>query len=355
MAGGIGAAERVGVAELHGAAGVGEESRNAGVVRLEDVGIEVEAALVVAAEIGDRPAQGLDVDAPTAAGAVVDEHLREAVEEFVPEAVEASDVADFGDALSVGRVQLRQVGGGIEVEVLPVAGETETGSEVRDGFAHVDAPLLVAVVEQRAGEEIGVFFCEVGGRDHTLRLEPEHHSHAGILRGGGHVGEAVGVDAGICRPVARPGPPVTGVGVVALLAVAIPARVDPEVLVGESLRLERLHAADHLLGGETAPQLVGEQSLADTGARGDMREMAADEATELVGRVFAGGVVHHEDAARAQLLAWLQIEAGLCQPRFDADAVGGVGEFGAPGACPANGDHGAKSALRNLEEWHLAV
>ena len=196
---------------------------------------------------------------------------------------------------------------------------------------------------------------EVGRRHHTLRLEPQHDPHAGVLRRVAHVREALRVDARVRHPVARPGTPVARVGVVALRAVAVPARVDPEVLVGESLRLQRVDAADHLGGGESAPQLVGEKSLADARARRDVREVLAQEAAELVRAVLALRVVHHQDAARAQLLARLQVEPRARDSRLHAHALRAVRELRAPAARPADGDDRALPALRHLEERGLAV
>ena len=149
--------------------------------------------------------------------------------------------------------------------------------------------------------------------------------------------------------------PVAGVGVVALLAVAVPSRVNPQILVGESLRLQRLHAADHLFRGQPAPELVCEQPLARARTRRDVREVPAKEAAELVRAVLALGVVHHQNTARAQPLARLEAEPRPRKPRLDADPVRAVLEPGPPAARPADRDDCALSPLRHLEERRLLV
>ena len=264
-------------------------------------------------------------------------------------------MADLRDALAILSVVVLHDHAGIHVKVLPVAGEVEPSREVRQEVAHVVPPLLVAVVEERPQQQVGVLLGEVGRSHHALRLEPQHDPHAGVLRRVTHVFQSFRVDARVRHPVARPAPPVARVGVVALRAVAVPARVDPEVFVGESLRLQRVDAADHLGGGEPAPQLVGEKPLADAWARRDMREVFAQEAAELVRAVLALRVVHHEDAARAQFLARLQVEPRARDSRLHAHALRAVRELRAPAARPADGDDRALSALRHLEERRLAI
>ena len=72
-----------------------------------------------------RAADGLQVNPPATAGAIVYEELRMPRQQFVPERVEALDVPDFTDALAVGRIRRPPEGQRVYVEILPVTAQPE--------------------------------------------------------------------------------------------------------------------------------------------------------------------------------------------------------------------------------------
>jgi len=82
---------------------------------LADSGLQV-----VAAQQRHSASQGLQVVAPSAAGAAVDQHLGMTAAQLVPVGKVAYHVLELGHALPVGRVGGAPPGEGVDIEVLTI-------------------------------------------------------------------------------------------------------------------------------------------------------------------------------------------------------------------------------------------
>src|SRR5262245_9647895 len=118
------------------------------------------------------------VDAPSAAGAVIDDQPGIALEQRIPESIQAFDVADLGHALAVGGI-----GGGpkwqrVDIEVLPITAEPELFDFIANEIGEELASLRVAEVEQEivttAEQPVAMFFVPGCVFENAFRFEPEH-------------------------------------------------------------------------------------------------------------------------------------------------------------------------------------
>ena len=77
-------------------------------------------ALHVAGPEWNAQAQQFDVDPPPAAGAVINDQLRETPPELAPKLIQPLDMLDLGDPLAVRRVIGTPVGKRFQVEILTI-------------------------------------------------------------------------------------------------------------------------------------------------------------------------------------------------------------------------------------------
>jgi hypothetical protein len=134
--------------------------------------------------LGVAPPEGyasgarLKVNAPPAAGAIVNEQTRVAVDDFIPHRVEPLNIPDFADALPV-----RHVGGlpeGQRVNVKVIAVDINAGR--LDDFAEVvcepltrsgQSEIIEAVAFLAAEDPIGMFAVNAASLGYALRFEPD--------------------------------------------------------------------------------------------------------------------------------------------------------------------------------------
>ena len=94
--------------------------------------IETGLTLVVAAPERNAAADGFQVNAPPAAGAVVYQQSRMPPQQFVPEFVVAFDVANLSHTLTIRRIRRAPIRQRIKVEILAVAVNAHLPDHVRD-------------------------------------------------------------------------------------------------------------------------------------------------------------------------------------------------------------------------------
>ena len=156
------------------------------------------AVVAVGAPQGYGARHGLDVEAASAAGAVVDEHVGEALAQAVPIGIEPFDISYFGDTAASFGVVVRPVALGVDVEILTVVVDAVFFEEIAHVAAQIIPCFRVAEVEERlsgAGkveEILRYVFMEVGTMEHSLGLEPHHEFRSGIVHYVGHAFQPVG-------------------------------------------------------------------------------------------------------------------------------------------------------------------
>ena len=179
-----------------------------------------------------------------------------ALQQLVPEGVEALDVADLGEALAVRRVHGTPELQWADVEVLPVPVQAVVGDQSRDqlgnpaprrGMAEVQDQVFAVLARLSRlplQEPLGVFAGDGSALQGTLRFHPEEELHPGGMGLVAEGFEAGGMVAAVDAPVAGLAPfALEDVGA-RLVRGPIPARVDPVAVVGQLLLLDQFELAD---------------------------------------------------------------------------------------------------------------
>ena len=156
---------------------------------------------------GDRALNRLQVDPPSAAGAVVDEQPRFAGDHRVPHRVMPFDVADLGHALAVGRVVVAPEGQGVDVEIVAVPVHAELADALDEQVGQPAPRGGVAELEQPAAgpaeDELGMFSGDLAAGRHAFRLEPDDEFQPQAVTLVAHRLQPAGKLLGLAKPVAH--------------------------------------------------------------------------------------------------------------------------------------------------------
>src|ERR1019366_3019745 len=164
----------------------------------------------VAAGLHDRAHDHLQVNAASPGSAVIEIHPGESGAHLVPHGIEAFDVANLADTLSVGGIVLPPEWERVYVEVVAVGMDVEIGDLPDEEVREPASRLGIAEVQQAArarrfvgGEDkLGMFARKLRVPGHALRLIPDEELQTQLLAGLAHGLQAVGKLLRLGEPVA---------------------------------------------------------------------------------------------------------------------------------------------------------
>ena len=256
----------------------------------------------------------------------------------------------LGDADAVGRIHRLPIGSGVEIEVLPVDGDSFRLEKVRDMVGEPAQGLGIAEVQQpvgisrKLGQPFRVLAVEPGRFIDALGLEPEDDPFSPFPRSLGDWLQAPGESLPAGEPAADARPP--GLG-----GVLVPSRVDP---AGLRVDPELAEAVDHGQGVafRGADVLVAGERPAESDAVAERKldwsflrpwgVMGEDEPPEEVvpGHPVAALPEEQGGRRRAHFLARLEPEVGPLHSGIEAEgAWSRLFDRRLPLAAPADGGH----------------
>ena len=172
-------------------------------------------ALHVAGPEWNAQAQQFDVDPPPAAGAVINDQLRETPPELAPKLIKPLDVLDLGDPLAVGRVIGTPVGKRFQVEILTVYIEPLFFDHPGDELDRPVARFGIAEIEEQrrarlflAEIPVRMFLRQPGAIHGALGFHPEQQFHRSLVNRLGNFAQSVGPAFGMKIPVPRVDTPI---------------------------------------------------------------------------------------------------------------------------------------------------
>ena len=216
----------------------------------------------------DTAAAGLEVDPATAAGAVIDHHIREHFQQGIPELVKSGNMLHLGHADPVRCIIFPPEGDRVEIEVLPVIIQPVLPDHIRHllhrPFHCFRNTKIQKIMPGRTIDPQHPFRMLAGNRrplHDPFHLIPEHELESGFMGGIRNGLEAFRVCPAVDPPVADRTIPVTSLKLIGGngAVIAEPSGIHPIDLVSRLFFFERFKVLEMIFRFIAAPGTEGQR------------------------------------------------------------------------------------------------